>query len=325
VAIRTRLCDLLGITHPIVLGGMAGATTPELVAAVSNAGGVGIQGCSYLSPAEVERLVGEIRRRTDRPFGLNVLVFSADAALWEAVIAARPAVLSTAWAYPQQSLKEIFDRAHAAGSRVMHMVSTVDEAGRAVDAGADLIVAQGSEGGGHVGVMGTMPLVRMVVRAVAPVPVVAAGGVADGAGLAAALMLGAEGILLGTRFLATTESPLHGNFKRAILASDGHDTLLTEIPDLISGRVWPGAYVRVARNGLIRAWIGREGELRRRRAEVAAAVGAARRAGDVEGSSLLIGQTAGLIDDIVPAAAVVERTAREAEELLRSRAAGLLT
>jgi NAD(P)H-dependent flavin oxidoreductase YrpB (nitropropane dioxygenase family) len=207
----------------------------------------------------------------------------------------------------------------------MHcMVSTVEEALRAVEAGADAIVAQGSEGGGHVGLMGTMPLLPMVARAVAPLPVVAAGGVADGAGLAAALMLGAEGVLLGTRFLATPESPLHDRFKQAILESDGHDTLLTEIPDLITGRVWPGAYVRVARNGLIRAWAGREGELRRQRRAAAAAVAEARRQGDVEGIPLLIGQTAGLVDRIEPAAAVVERVVREAEAVLRARSAEVL-
>jgi NAD(P)H-dependent flavin oxidoreductase YrpB (nitropropane dioxygenase family) len=117
VAIRTRLCSLLGISHPVVLGGMAGGTSPDLVAAVCNAGGLGIQACSYLPAAEVARLVAEVRRRTDRPFGLNVLVFSADDALWDAVLAERPAVVSTAWAYPEQDLGAIFARAHAAGSR----------------------------------------------------------------------------------------------------------------------------------------------------------------------------------------------------------------
>ena len=124
----------------------------------------------------------------------------------------------------------------------MHMVSTVHEAGRAAESGADVLVAQGTEGGGHVGLMGTLVLVRQVVRAVAPIPVLAAGGIADGAGLAAALMLGAEGVLLGTPFLATPEAPLPDSYKQAICHSNGHDTLLTELPDVINAQVWPGAF-----------------------------------------------------------------------------------
>jgi NAD(P)H-dependent flavin oxidoreductase YrpB (nitropropane dioxygenase family) len=144
----------------------------------------------------------------------------------------------------------------------MHMISTVAEAKAAARAGMDIIVAQGTEGGGHIGLMGTMPLVPMVVSAVAPIPVLAAGGVADGRGLAAALALGADGVLLGTRFLATDESPIAKGFKQAILDSDGHDTLVTDIPDVASGNTWPGAYVRVRRNRFIEEWIGRDNELR---------------------------------------------------------------
>jgi NAD(P)H-dependent flavin oxidoreductase YrpB (nitropropane dioxygenase family) len=140
----------------------------------------------------------------------------------------------------------------------MYQAPSVSEAIRGARAGADVIVAQGSEGGGHIGVMGTMALVPMVVRAVQPTPVLAAGGIADGHGLAAALALGAEGALLGTRFLATVESPLHPNFKQALVESDGHDTDVTTIPDLVSGRIWPGALARVKRNALIRTWAGRE-------------------------------------------------------------------
>lgn len=160
----------------------------------------------------------------------------------------------------------------------MHMSSAVADGRRAADAGADVIVAQGTEGGGHVGLIGTMVLVPMVVEAVAPVPVVAAGGraggLADGARLAAALVLGAEGGLFGTRFLATREAPLPDAFKQVIVNADGHDTVLTEIPDVAAGTVWPGAYARVQRNRFVDAWTGREGELRYRRAEVAAGLAA---------------------------------------------------
>src|SRR5215831_11673421 len=265
---KTRACEVLGIEHPVVLGGMASGTSPDLVAAVSNAGGLGTQGCSGLSPTQVADLAATIRARTDRPFGLNLLLFRSTDEHVEAVLAARPAVFATAWAWPDYNLRPLFDRAHAAGARITHMVSTVDEAQRAAAAGADVIVAQGTEGGGHVGVMGSLVLVPQVVRAVAPIPVLAAGGVADGAGLAAALMLGAEGVLLGTRFLATPEAPLPTAFKEAICQSDGHDTLLTELPDVISGQVWPGAYARVLRTAFVQEWLGREGDVRRNRAEL---------------------------------------------------------
>lgn len=318
--LTTKICDVFGITHPVVLGGMGMGTNPELVAAVSNAGGLGIQGCAGRMPSEIAELATAIRGLTDKPFGLNLLLFVADEAKVAAVLAARPAVFSTAWARADQDLAGLFARARDAGAKVMHMVSSVHEARRAADAGADAIVAQGTEGGGHVGLMGTMVLVPMVARAVAPIPVLAAGGLADGAGLAAALVLGAEGALYGTRFLATAEAPVPTSYKQAIADSDGHNTLVTEIPDVASGIVWPGAYARVQRNRFIETWLGREGELRHRQAEAAAAAARALAAGDVDQAILYTGQGAGLIDSVEPAAAVVERIVADATALLRQRA-----
>ena len=153
----------------------------------------------------------------------------------------------------------------------------------------------------------------------------AAGGIADGAGLAAALMLGAEGVLLGTRFLATPEAPLPDAYKEAICRSDGHDTLLTEIPDIAAAQVWPGAYARALRTRFIERYIGREDEVRRCRTEIIAGLRQARESGDVENGSLLIGQDAGLISSIEPAARVVERLVSEAESLLAQRAAEVLS
>lgn len=322
--LTTRVCELLGIRHPVVLGGMGLGTNPDLVAAVSGAGGLGIQGCVRRTPAEISDLAEAIRERTDRPFGLNLLLFAAADEQVAAVLEARPAAVSTAWARADQELAGLFGRAHEAGAKVMHMVSTVPEAKRAVAAGADVIVAQGTEGGGHVGLMGTMPLVPMVVRAVAPTPVLAAGGLADGAGLAAALMLGAEGALYGTRFLATPEASIPGSYKQAIVDADGHNTVVTEIPDVASGNVWPGAYARVDRNRFVETWIGREGELRARQAEVAAAIGAALAAGDVDEAIVYTGQTVGLIDAVEPASALVERIVADAASLLRERAPSFL-
>jgi NAD(P)H-dependent flavin oxidoreductase YrpB (nitropropane dioxygenase family) len=322
--LRTRICALLGIEHPIVLGGMGGATSPELVAAVSTAGGLGVLGSTRQNPEELARDAAAIRAATTRPFGLNLLLFLERPGQYDALLAARPKVISTAWAAVEQDLGGYVARAHAVGALAMHMISTVAEAKVAARAGADIIVAQGTEGGGHIGLMGTMPLVPMVVSAVAPIPVLAAGGVADGRGLAAALALGADGVLLGTRFLATDEAPIAKGFKQAILDSDGHDTLVTDIPDMASGNTWPGAYVRVRRNRFIEEWIGRDNELRRRRAEVSAQIREAAQAGDPDRGAVMIGQTAGLIDRIEPAGDLVRRISRDAEAILRERLPKLL-
>jgi NAD(P)H-dependent flavin oxidoreductase YrpB (nitropropane dioxygenase family) len=170
-----------------------------------------------------------------------------------------------------------------------------------------------------VALISTLVLTPMVVRAVAPVPVLAAGGIADGAGLAAALMLGADGVLMGTRFLATPESTWPASFKRALIESDGHDTLLSEIPDTAKGNLWPGAYDRVRRNRLIEDWLGRENEVRRHRAAIAARMRAAVETDDAENGELNFGQVAGLIDAITPAGEIVRRVVAEAEQLLTTR------
>lgn len=318
--LRTRICEMLGIEHPIVLGGMGTGTSPALVAAVCEAGGLGVLGATQHGPGEMERAAAAVRGLTGRPFGLNLLLFRERPEQYDALLAARPAVVSTAWPNVGQDLAGYVSRAHAVGARFMHMVSTVAEARAAARAGADIIVAQGTEGGGHVGTLAGMVLVPMVVRALAPLPVIAAGGIATGSQLAAALMLGAEGVLLGTRFLATSESPWPPSFKRAIVESDGHDTELTEIPDVAKGAVWPGAFDRARRNRLIAEWSGRGHELRRRRAEVAEAIARAYAQDDAEHGELNFGQAAGLIDAIEPCAEVVARMVAEAEARLAAAA-----
>ena len=191
--IHTRLCDLLGIMHPIVLGGMASGTSVPLVVAVSQAGGLGTLGVSGMSAAQIRAQIGDIRAATDKPFGVNFLLFRTEEDAFLAAVEAQPPVLSFAWARPDQDLQAYFQRVHDAGLLVMHMAGEVPEAVRAAGAGADIIVAQGTEGGGHVGWMASMPLVPMIVNAVAPLPVLAAGGIADGRGLAAALALEQRG------------------------------------------------------------------------------------------------------------------------------------
>jgi len=322
--LTTRFTTLFGVEHPVVLGGMGTGTSAALTSAVSAAGGLGILGCSSLPPARIAAEAEAIRAQTDRPFGLNLLLAFAAEEQFVAVLAARPAVLSFAWPFPEQDLAAYFARAHEVGARVMHMVSTAADAVRAAEAGADVIVAQGCEGGGHVGQMGTIVLVPQAARAVPDRPVLAAGGVADGAGLAAALALGADGVLLGTRFLATPEAPIPPSYKQAIVDSDGTDTILTEIPDIASGRVWPGAMDRVQRNRFMEEWLGREWMVRQRRAEIAARLRRAWEEDDAEHGALGTGQIAGLIDSIEPAGALVPRIVAEAERLIGERLARLM-
>lgn len=316
--IRTPFTELVGVEHPVVSAGMGGgATDGDLAGAVSEAGGLGVIGASFVGADDVRAMMQRARAITAKPVGINLLLF-ANEHLLEDVLDEQPAVLSTAWPRDDQDLTAIFARAHDTGAKTMHMVQTLADAERAVEAGADAIVAQGNEGGGHIGMMGTTVIVRQVAKAVAPVPVLAAGGFADGAGLAAALALGGSGVLLGTRFLATDEAPVDGYYKDAVVASDGHDTVATTVSDSLSGRDWPGAWARVLRTRFIEEWLGREPELRRRRAEVWEKLERAEQEGDLEYTLMWIGQSAGLIDSVEPAGDVVRRIVSDAAEILRT-------
>jgi NAD(P)H-dependent flavin oxidoreductase YrpB (nitropropane dioxygenase family) len=317
--IKTAFTELSGMEHPIALAGMSGLTSPELVAAVSNAGGLGILGASDIEAATIHEQVGSVREKTKRPFGINLLLHVADDEQVRAVLEARPSVLSTAWPRDDQNLAAIFESAHERGIKVLHMVPTAADAATAVAAGADVIIAQGTDGGGHIGLVGTAVIVPLVARAAAPTPVLAAGGIADGRGLAAMLVLGAAGVLVGTRFLATTESPLHDAFKKLIVESDGTDTIVTDLADVMLGIDWPGAVERIARNRVVERWLGRANELRRRRDATLSVMRQARRAGDAEEAIVYYGQSAALIDEVKPAGLVVAEMVREAESIMRER------
>ena len=323
--IETAFTRLVGVDHPIVSAGMgAGTADGDLAGQVSEAGGLGVIGASFLEPGEVGDMIRRTREVTAKPFGVNLLLFSNEHLL-DGVLEAKPAVLSTAWPSRGQDLKSIFKKAHDRGIKVMHMVPAMEDAKKAAESGADIIVAQGTEGGGHVGLMGTTVIVRQVVKAVSPLPVLAAGGLADGAGLAAALALGAEGVLLGTRFYASRECPSPRTWKEAIVASDGSDTIVTSVPDSMTGRDWPGAWSRVARTRFIEEWLDREPEARRRRAELWAELERAEADGRLDYRIQHVGQCAGLIDSIVPAGDLVRQIVAEAEEILRKRLPSLLT
>jgi NAD(P)H-dependent flavin oxidoreductase YrpB (nitropropane dioxygenase family) len=316
--LRTPFTELLGIDHPVVSAGMGGGhTSVELVARVSEAGGLGVVGASFMQPPDLAAHVGHVRETTDKPIGINLLLHAAEGLL-DDTLSLEPAVLSTAWPRDDQDLAEIFRKAHERGVRVMHMVPRVEDAVQAAEAGADVIVAQGFEGGGHIGEVASIVIVRQVAKAVAPLPILAAGGFVDGAGLAAALALGADGVLLGTRFLATDEAPVEDVYKQAIVASNGDDTIVTTVADTFTGRDWPGAWARVRRTHFIEQWLGREPELRRRRADAYALLEAAEES-EADDGLMFIGQSAAVIDSVLPAGEIVRQIVAEAEEILRSR------
>ena len=306
--LQTPVCDLLGIQLPIFQAGMSTYTTPELVAAVSNAGGLGIIGGLFRDADELREEILKVRQLTSRPFGVNHVVSQLDSGAIDVTLELRVPVLSLAWG----KADEIVRRAHDAGMKVIHQANTPEEAGRAASDGADVIVAQGAEGGGHVGAMSTLPLVPQVIDVVNGVPVLAAGGIADGRGLAAVLMLGAQGALIGTRFLATPEARGRGHSKDVILNALGSQTVASKFFDDVLGLRWPGALVRSIRNPLLDRWAQRQQDWALAAEQIRPSLDAALAAGDF----VIAGESAGLIHDIVPAGELVARIAREAEALL---------
>jgi enoyl-[acyl-carrier protein] reductase II len=306
--IRTSLCDLLGIDHPIVQGGMAWVSPPELVVAVSEAGALGILGAGNAPPDLVEAQVREIKAKTNRPFGVNVpLISPFIREIVDICVRERVPVVTTGAGSPSAFIPELKE----AGVFVMPVVASVALAKRLERAGADALIAEGSESGGHIGDVGTLPLVPQVVDAVT-VPVVAAGGIADGRGLVAALALGAVGVQMGTRFISTTECPVHENYKRMIVRAGDRATMTT-------GRSL-GHPVRALRNPMARKFEEMEvqglsedqlfefgtGKLRLAAVE-----------GDMTGGSFMAGQSCGLVKDTVPVAELIQSIISEAEGLLQ--------
>jgi nitronate monooxygenase/enoyl-[acyl-carrier protein] reductase II len=299
----------LDIDVPILQAGMARCTTPELVAAVSNAGGLGILAGRGLSADRLRQDIRRVRELTTRHFGVNHIVCLLDRNALDVTLAQRVPVLSLSGGRAE----DLCYQAHDAGLKVVHMVTTPEEAGQVASDGADVIIAQGTEGGGHIGHMSTLALVPQVVDAVAGVPVVAAGGIADGRGLAAAIMLGAQGALIGTRFLATPEARIPAHAKDVILNAMGSQTVASKFYDDVLEIVWPGVLVRSIQHPLLEEWADRPQDWGLAAEQLRPALEAAIDAGDF----VLAGQSSGLVHDIVPAGELVERIARQAEDLLR--------
>jgi nitronate monooxygenase/enoyl-[acyl-carrier protein] reductase II len=294
------------------------ATAPELVAAVSEAGGLGSVGSVFESAESVQRQIARVREMTERPFAVNHVVPLLDEEAFEATLEARPAVISLALGNPGA----LVERAHAAGATVIHQVHTVEQALQVAELGVDVIIAQGSEAGGQgmtLGV-GAMALAPQVADAVDPIPVLAAGGVADGRGLAAALVLGAQGANVGTRFLASQEASADEGWKQSILAAQSEDVVRFEAWKEIFPTAGEGAYETVPRvmlTSFVEEWQGRPEEARREAERLRGELMSVVRERRPHELVPFTGQTAGMIHDVLPAGEIVRGMVSGAEEALR--------
>lgn len=313
---RTRLTELLGIEHPVMLAGMGGVSYAPLAAAVSEAGGLGCLGASTMRDDQMEAEIAAVAAATDRPFGVDLLAAAPQdmAAKVRAISAGGGSVFVAGLGVPS----EVIDLCHELDIVVASMCGKVSHARRAVDAGCDLVVAQGTEAGGHTGQIATMALVPQVVDAVgARVPVVAAGGIFDGRGLAAALALGAVGVWVGTRFIATPEAQAVAGYKDRILAAAEDGTVVT--------RAYTGKTCRVLRTAYAREFEERGGTPEPFPMQVLRSMedGANHLGGDEttqgvdpDREFMPAGQAVGAIDELRPAGELVRSMVAEAEEVL---------
>jgi len=321
--LRTRLCELIGIDVPLIQAGMSLYTSPELAAAVSEAGALGSIGVWQRPADQLRQDLDQLRSHTDRPFALNHVVPDLREDAFELSLDAQPAVIS----FALDDAGPLVARVHDAGVLAMQQVSTVEQAERAAENGVDLVVAQGGEAGGFGGGVATMALVPQVTDAVAPVPVVAAGGIADGRGVAAALALGAVGVNLGSRFLATAEAPVGKRWKDALQTTPSEDWVKLGFMNDIRpnpGTVGYGTSVRGLRNEFTERWEARREELQSDPAPALAEMREAAKAGNLEELLVVGGQSAGLIRDLPTAADVIGQLIADAEDVLR-RGIDLLT
>jgi len=314
--LRTPICDRLGIKHPIVLAGMGGVSLHKLAAAVSNAGGLGVIGGATLDADRLREEIQQTRELTDKPFAVDLLAPIPDMIRpqMQVVFDENIRIFVAGLAVPQEFIAEMHER----GMIVIVMIGKVRHAIKSEQAGADIVAAQGTEAGGHTGEIGGFALVPQVVDAV-KIPVLAAGGIADGRGLVAALALGAQGVVIGTRFIATTEAQAAPAYQKAILQSGEADTIRT--------RCYTGKPARTIRNPYAESWEGRGTEIKPFPYQAAYSfqqgvmdyMGIAGDA-DPERSFMPAGQGMGLIRGIKPAGEVLSDIVREAETVLASPA-----
>ena len=288
---------------------MGSVSGGHLAAEVSNAGGLGMVGGGYGDPSWLREELARVKARTHRPWGVGFITWSIDRSRIELALEYQPAALMLSFGDPRPYGALV----RAAGSKLICQVQDIEGARIAQQAGADLIVAQGSEAGGHGARRATLPLVPAVVDAVAPTPVLAAGGIADGRGLAAALMLGAQGVLIGTRFYASVEALGAEEAKRRIVAAKGAEAVRTRVFDIVRKFPWPEENTgRALRNGFLERWHGREEALAQACDPESAAYHDAVRRADYDTAVVWAGEAVDLIHDIDRAGALVARIGAEA-------------
>lgn len=304
---KTEITELLGIEYPVIQGGMAWVAEANLAAAVSNAGGLGLIAAAA-APAEwVREQIRKVREMTDRPFGVNIMLMSPEAEkVARVIVDEKVPVVTTGAGSPEKYMADW----KASGVKVIPVIASTALAKRMERCGADAVVAEGTEAGGHIGEITTIALVPQVADAV-QIPVIAAGGIADGRGMAAAFMLGAKGVQIGTAFAASRESVIHDNYKNSILRAKDIDTRVT-------GRT-TGHPIRVLRNDMSRKYL----ELENRGADFqeleALTLGGLRRAvqeGDTRNGSLMAGQSAGLVKESLSCGEIIQRMVSQAQMLM---------
>jgi len=316
--ITTRLTEHLDITHPIVSAPMDLIAGGRLAGAVSAAGGLGFLGGGYTE--DVGWFEREFAAAGNQSVGCGFITWALRQSpqVLDAVLARKPKAIFLSFDDPEP----FASRVKAAGIPLFCQLQTRADAERAIDCGVDVIVAQGTEGGGHGGTRATLTLVPeiadVIARRAPHTLLCAAGGIADGRGLAAALMLGADGVVVGTRFWASQEALVHPGLHAAALAAGGDDTVRQSVLDIVRGRPWPARYTgRVLNNEMVRTWIGRENELRAVRDAEAVRYREAAKAGDANVAATIVGEAVGLIDAIESAGEIVGRMAAGAEVLLK--------
>jgi enoyl-[acyl-carrier protein] reductase II len=313
MGLHTPLCDLLGVKHPIMLAGMGGVSYAELCAAVSNAGGYGVLGMAGRGPDFIREQMRLVKTLTDKPFGVDLLAASPDSLLAsvDVIIEEGASSFIAGLGVPMPILEKL----KKANLKVMVVCGAVKHAMKAEQAGCDAVICQGGEGGGHTGLVGTLPLVAQAVDAV-KVPVVAAGGLYDGRGLAASLCLGAVGVWMGTRFIASQEAHAGQLYREVILEATDEDTVRT--------RSYSGKPMRVKKNAYVADWESRPDEIQpfpqqailSSRAGVMGGIGGQVEGLDPDRSAFAMGQSAGGIHDVLPAGEIVRRLMAEAEAAL---------
>jgi nitronate monooxygenase len=315
--IQTALTRLLGIQHPILLAPMGSAAGGKLAAAVSHAGGLGMLGSGYASEAAIRQ---ELTQAGNARVGVGFILWALDRnkSALDVALEAKPAAVMLSFGDPSPYT----DRIRTAGCRIICQVQTLEQARQAASLGADVIIAQGRDAGGHSGMTrGTIGLVPAVVDAVGSIPVVAAGGIADGRGLAAALSLGAAGVSMGTRFTATRESLWDQAMKEKAVTSGGDQTAQTRVFDIVRGAAWPAIYPgRALRNQFFEQWHGKEDALQTQQKEAEARY-LSGGSNDFDQRVVWAGESVDLVRDIPSARDVIERIVDEAASVLRRGAA----